>query len=104
LESGRDYQFSIHLKGASSVDSHVLGVDMISPGNEVTFSYSKHYFRYATYSSTATWYDVEIFGTIKVRAVDTNIKVRIIDGFGDTGTNPLTFTGKAYITLVGSIR
>jgi hypothetical protein len=104
LESGRDYQFSIHLKGTSSVDSHVIGVDMISPGNEVTFSYSKHYFRYATYSNTATWYDVEVFGTIKVRAVDTSFKVRIIDGFGDTGTNPLTFTGKAYITLVGSIR
>jgi hypothetical protein len=104
LASTRDYQFSVHLRGTSSVDSHVLGIDVISPGNEINFSYSKSYFRYATYSTTANWYALEIFGTIKVRAGDSNLTVRVIDGFGDSGTNPLTFTGKAYITLVGAIR
>jgi hypothetical protein len=104
LASTRDYQFSVHLRGTSLVDSHVLGVDVISPGNEISFSYSKSYFRYATYSNTANWYALEVFGTIKVRAGDSNLIVRVIDGFGDTGTNPLTFSGKAYITLVGSIR
>jgi hypothetical protein len=104
LTSTRDYQFSVHLRGTSSVDSHVLGVDVISPGNEINFSYSKTYFRYATYSTTANWYALEVFGTIKVRAGDSNLIVRVIDGFGDSGTNPLTFSGKAYITLVGAIR
>ena len=104
LQSGKSYKFSIHLKGTSSVDSHVLGIDILSSGNDVTFSYSKQHFRYSTYVSTATWYAVDIFGTVHIRGADSGLSLRIIDGFGDTGTNPLTFTGKAYITLVGAIR
>ena len=104
LLSSHNYKFSIHLKGTSAVDSHVLGVDILSPGNDVTFSFTKNYFRYATYSSTATWYAVDIVGSIQVRGSDSGLSIRVIDGFGDTGTNPLTFTGKAYITLVGAIR
>ncbi len=104
LQSGKSYSFSIQLRGSSSVDSHVLGIDVLSPGNDVNFSFSKHYFRYSTYSNTATWYAVDVFGTVVVRGADSSLSLRVIDGFGDTGTNPLTFTGKAYITLVGAIR
>jgi hypothetical protein len=32
------------------------------------------------------------------------MSIRVIDGLGDSGSAPLTLTGKAYITPVGLIR
>jgi hypothetical protein len=67
LIAGNNYVFAIHVSGISTVTNLVLGLDVISPGSIVKYSYS-------------------------------------IDGLGDSGAAPLTLTGKAYITLVGSIR
>ena len=104
LNSGSSYQFYIHITGTSVFNSLVLGVDIISPGTSVTFSYSRNDFRYSTYSSTGAWYAFDVIGTVQMGASQGAMQVRIIDGFGDTGSNPLTLTGKAYITLVGAIR
>ena len=104
LRANNSYQFFIHINGASIFNSLILGLDILSPGATLTFSYSRNDFRYATYSTTVTTYGFDVVGTIKTSAVDTSLQVRIIDGFGDSGSNPLTLSGKAYITLVGAIR
>jgi hypothetical protein len=104
LSKGKSYQFYIRVKGTSSVNNLVLGAEVMSPNNTVTFVTNRSYFRYATSTSVEEMYSFEIFGTIQVGQNDSNIQVRVIDGFGITTATPLTLTGKAYITLVGSIR
>jgi Collagen triple helix repeat (20 copies) len=104
LNPESSYQFFIHITGESVFNSLVLGVDILSPGNIVTFAYSRNDFRYSTYSSTGTLYGFDIIGTVQVGMSSGTLKVRIIDGFGDTGSSPLKLTGKAYITLVGAIK
>jgi hypothetical protein len=104
LQANNCYKFQIQIFGSSSFSSHVLGLDLVSPGNSVSFVFARTDFRYATYSSISTKYAFEIFGTIQVGGVPGSLQVRIIDGFGDSGASPLTFSGKAYITLVGAIR
>ena len=104
LQANNSYKFQIQSSGTSIFNSHVLGLDLVSPGNSVSFIFARTDFRYATYSSTSTEYAFEIFGTIQVGGTPGSLQVRIIDGFGDSGASPLTFSGKAYITLVGAIR
>ena len=104
LGAGKSYQIYIRVKGTSSLNNLVLGAELISSSNTVTFVADRSYFRYATSSSIEEMYSFEIFGTIQVGQNDSNFQVRVIDGFGSTGAAPLTLTGKAYITLVGSIR
>jgi hypothetical protein len=104
LTSGGSYLFHIHVSGTSVFNSLVLGIDIISPGNTVSFAYSRNDFRYSTYSSTGAWYAFDVIGTVQVGISPGALQVRIIDGFGDTGSSPLTLTGKAYITLVGAIK
>jgi len=104
LLANSSYSFQIHIHGTSAFNSLVLGLDVISSGSTLNFSYSRNDFRYATYSATPTKYGFDVVGTIKTLTSDTALQVRVIDGFGDSGSNPLTLSGKAYITLVGAIR
>ena len=104
LLANSSYYFQIHIQGTSVFNSLVLGLDVVSPGSTITFAYSRNDFRYATYSSTFTAYGFDVTGTVKVGTADGAIQVRVIDAFGDTGSNPLSLTGKAYITLVGAIK
>ena len=104
LNASSSYMFQIHVSGASAFNSHVLGLDIVSPGSTLTYSYSRNDFRYSTYSTMGTWYGFDVVGTVQVGTTSTALRVRIIDGFGDSGTNALTLTGKAYITLVGAIK
>ena len=104
LFSGSSYQFYIHVSGTSVFNSLVLGMDILSPGSTVKFTYSRNDFRYSTYSSTGAWYAFDVIGTVEVGASAGSLQVRIIDGFGDTGSSPLTLSGKAYITVVGAIK
>ena len=82
----------------------VLGLEVLSPGNSVTYSYSRNNTRYAANFAVSAFYTFDVVGTIKVGDSDGFIQVRITDAFGDSGTNALSLTGKAYITPVGAIR
>jgi hypothetical protein len=104
LVSGSSYQFNIHVSGTSVFNNLVLGIDILSPGSVVTFTYSRNDFRYSTYASTGSLYSFDVLGTVRVGSSAGALQVRIIDGFGDTGSSPLVISGKAYITLVGAIR
>jgi hypothetical protein len=104
LQSNKSYQFVLHVTGTSSFSSFVLGVDLVSTGNALNFSYSRNNIRYASYSTVSNVYTFEIYGTIQIGSADSSLQIRVIDGFGDSGSNPLTLTGKAYITLLGAIK
>jgi hypothetical protein len=104
LDANSNYIFHIHIQGVSAFSSLILGLDILSAGNTLTFSYSRNDFRFATYSSTVTTYAFDAVGTIKTSVSGASLQVRVIDAFGDSGSSPLTLSGKAYITLVGAIK
>lgn len=104
LSANNSYSFQLQIKGTSLFVSMVLGLEVVCPGSVVTFTYSRQNIRYATTSAVTNLYTFDVFGTVKVGETSAGIQVRIIDGFGDSGTNALTLTGKAYITPVGAIK
>lgn len=104
LKANNSYRFEIYIRANSGNTDFVLGTDVVAAGGVVHFSYVRSDSRIATYSTALASYGFLITGTIAVGATDSAIAVRVIDAYGLTGTNPLTFTGKAYITLVGAIR
>jgi hypothetical protein len=104
LLASNSYSFHMQIKGNSVFNSMVLGLEILSPGNAISFVYSRNNIRYAGNSVISNLYTFDVIGTIKVGESDGSVQVRVIDGFGDSGTNVLTLTGKAYITPVGAIR
>jgi Collagen triple helix repeat (20 copies) len=104
LLAHHSYSIGIHVSGISAASNLVLGLDLISFGSTVSFSYSRNDFRFSTYSTTQNKYGFDVVGTVNVGESDSGISVRIIEAMGDSNAAPLTLTGKAYITLVGSIR
>lgn len=104
LKANSSYSFEIYIRATSGNTDFALGADVVASGGSVNFSYARTDSRHATYSTALASYGFLITGTIAVGATDSAIAVRVIDAYGLTGTNPLTFTGKAYITLVGAIR
>jgi hypothetical protein len=104
LKANNSYRFEIYLRAYSGNSGVVLGAEVVGAGGAIQFDYIRADSRHATYSTALASYGFLITGTIQVGATDSSIAVRVIDAYGLTGTNPLTFTGKAYITLVGSIR
>jgi hypothetical protein len=104
LLANKSYKFEIFLRGNSNSVSLVLGIDVISAGNVVDFSYLRSDYKYATYAATPDSYGFFISGTIQVLDSNSSFVIRIIDGRGQTGGGSLTLTGKVYITLVGAIK
>lgn len=104
LKANNSYRFEIYIRANSGNSGVVLGAEIVGAGGAIQFDYIRADSRHATYSTALASYGFLITGTIAVGATDSAIAVRVIDAYGLTGTNPLTFTGKAYITLVGAIR
>ena len=104
LKANSSYKFNIYLRANSNIVGLVLGADLIAAGGTLNFSYLRTDSRVANYSSAPATYGFMITGTIQVAGADSTLVVRVIDAYGDSGAAPLTFSGKAYITLVGAIR
>lgn len=104
LKANSSYRFEIYIRASSGNSGVVLGVEVVGAGGAINFDYIRADGRHATYSTALASYGFLITGTIAVGATDSALSLRVIDAYGLTGTNPLTFTGKAYITLVGAIR
>ena len=105
LAANKSYHFSIYLRGTSSFASLVLGAEVLASGSTVNYSFHRSDYGYATGSARIPKvYGFLIEGTVSVGASNSVLEIKIIDGYGDTSSNPLTLSGKAYITLVGAIR
>ncbi len=104
LNPGSSYQFSIFVFGTSTLSNLVLGLDLVAPNANLNYSYLRTEARYASYNSTTYKYAFQISGTVEDIQVLTGLIIRVIDAYGETGGGSLILSGKAYITLVGSIR
>jgi hypothetical protein len=104
IAKGRAYKFEIFIFGTSNSPSLVLGADVVAQNAAVTSSYVRSDTRFPTYSSNVLKYGFYISGTVFATQSNSDLVVRIIDAYGETGAAPLTLTGKAYITPVGLIR
>ena len=104
FEAGKSYALHISVSSNSVNGNMALGVDLISTGASINFSYTRGYALYSNYSANQWIYTFEITATLVVGVVNTSISVRVIDGLGDSGARPLTLTGKVYITPVGLIK
>ncbi len=104
LKANNSYSFEMFIRGASNAFGMVLGVDVLAAGGTLQFNYIRSDFRDTNYSSSLATYGFLIKGTIQVTGADSSFVVRIIDATGLSGSSPVNFTGKAYITLVGSIK
>jgi hypothetical protein len=104
LKANSFYRFELFIRGASNTVGLVLGLDVLAAGGTVQFSYIRSDSRLATLSTSPASYGFMATGTIEVAGADSALLIRIIDAYGDTGSSPVTFSGKAYITLVGAIK
>jgi hypothetical protein len=104
LKANNSYRFDIYIRANSNIVGLVLGLEVIAAGGNLQFSYIRSDFRNASYSSAPATYGFLVSGTIQVAGADSALVLRVIDAYGDSGASPLTFSGKAYITLVGAIR
>ena len=104
LKEKTSYKFEMYLRGISNLNALVLGIELVSPGSTLTYNYIRSDFRYATYSGAFASYGFLISGMIQAGLVDSTFYLRLIDGRGETSVSPLILSGKAYITLVGTIR
>jgi hypothetical protein len=104
LKANSFYRFDLFIRGASNTVGLVLGLDVLAAGGTVQFSYIRSDSRLATLSTSPASYGFMATGTIEVAGADSALLIKIIDAYGDTGASPVTFSGKAYITLVGAIK
>jgi hypothetical protein len=104
LKANCSYEFNLFIRGGSNTVGLVLGLDVIAAGGTIQFNYIRADSRLATLSSAPSSYGFMATGTIEVGGSDSTLAVKIIDAYGDTGASPVTFSGKAYITLVGAIK
>ena len=104
LKANSSYKFDIYLRANSNIVGLVLGADLLAAGGTLNFNYIRADFRNTNYSTSPASYGFLITGTIQVAGADSSFVVRVIDAYGDSGAAPLTFSGKAYITLVGAIK
>lgn len=104
LKGNHSYKFEFFLRADSNIVGLVLGTEVLAAGGELQYNYLRSDFRKSTYSASPATYGFYISGTIKVAGADSAFVIRIIDAYGDSGSAPLLFSGKAYITLVGAIK
>lgn len=104
LKANNSYKFEIFVRANSNILGLVLGADVLAAGGVLNFSAIRSDFRNVSYSSAPATYGFLISGTIQISGSDSSLVLRIIDAYGDSGAAPLTFSGKAYITLVGAIK
>lgn len=104
LKVGSSYKFELFVFGTSILNNLVLGIEIVTPNATAVFSVIRSDARYVTVNSTTFKYSYLVSGTVSNIQGQTGILIRAIDAYGETGGGALTLTGKAYITLVGTIR
>jgi hypothetical protein len=104
LKANQNYVIDIVLSGTSTRSLMLFGGELLSNGITIPANFWRNDFDYVSTTAQKSVYGFHFKAAVRVGATDSTIQVRIIDGRGETTAAPLTLTGKAYITLVGSIR
>lgn len=104
FKPGNSYKFDIYVFGSSVLSNLVLGFDALVPNSMLSTSYIRSEARYASYNATSYKYSFHLTGVASDIQVLTGMTLRVIDAYGETWGGSLILSGKAYITLVGTIR
>ncbi len=107
LEQGNSYNFTIIIDGtfatSNPTNSFFLSAEVIGTSSVVQFKSLAIDAKSFTNGSEVRHYGFIIIGTVSASGSNPSLLCRIIDGSGASGGNAITFTGKAIVTLVGSI-
>jgi hypothetical protein len=104
LKAGKSYQISIQLWGTTNSADSPYGLELLSStGAAPSYFYTVMPYRYAMTSTTSYKYGFSVIGAITVGASDISLSIKIVDAVGDTTAKPMVMTGKALITLVGTV-
>jgi hypothetical protein len=101
---GKSYMYTIYIYGVSDAISAAVSLEIINEDNSAAI------YNYGISSQIGLELDPKMYryfftvtGTITPQTVDTGISIKIIDDMGVTSTSPMSFSGRMYSTLVGSI-
>jgi hypothetical protein len=102
--AGTAYKFTIILHGVSNLQLGTFGCNLIlSDASSPVFDYSMSEYRFVSGGLTKYRYTFTIEGALNVGSSDLGLSIRITDGKGETGSDPVVFAGTIFKTLVGSV-
>ena len=105
LMSGKSYVVNIAIHGVTTKTSGVFSAELITSSTPTYFVLDQSVGEANIYngSSSSHTYSFNLHGLITVGAGVTSFIVRVTDGGGHTGVQPMTLNGKASFVMVGSI-
>jgi hypothetical protein len=105
LSAGEKYKFEIIVRAKASSAFSRMGLTVVSSGGGNSLNYNYITSNLDDFQSGNAWIGNQfiVIGTITVGATASSIAVNIIDGQASTGGTPMTISGTAIFTLVGSI-
>ena len=105
LEANKSYSFQMILRGQSTLSSAYFGLTLAASGSGNSLSYEYSVSAANDVRSSNEWkgYQFRVIGTIIVSSATSSLSVSIWDGRGATNSVPMTISGTAIFTLVGSI-
>ena len=105
LEANKSYSFEIVVRGQCGYASGSFGLTLNTSGsgNTLTYDYSMSYSSDVRSSTEWKGYSFRVIGTVVTGSSNSALAVSIWDGKANTNSYPMTITGTALVTLVGSV-
>lgn len=105
LQANKSYKIEITLQGRCDSSAGKFGLTLTNSGtgSSLNYDYTSSYVTDVRGNTPYKSYHFHVIGTIEVGSLATNLNVAITDGTPITGSFPMTITGFAVITLVGSV-
>ncbi len=104
FKAGKSYEYTIYLFGSSDANAAAFSLEILHEDNSAaTFNYSISFQNGLELDARMYRYYFTITGTISPLGSDSGIAIKVIDDMGVTSSRPISFSGRMYSTLVGSI-
>jgi len=101
---GKSYLYTIYIYGVSDANSAAVSLEILNEDNSAAiYSYGVSSQAGLELDPKMYRYFFTVIGTITPQTADTGISIKIIDDMGVTSTSPMSFSGRMYATLVGSV-
>jgi hypothetical protein len=102
--AGKSYLYTIYIYGVSDANSEAFSLEILHEDNSTAnFNYSVAFSKGLELDPKLYRYFFTVTGTFSPVSANSGIAIKIIDDMGVTSTDSMTFTGRIYSTLVGSI-
>jgi hypothetical protein len=102
---GGKYKFEIVVRGKTNSALSRIGLEIYSSGTGNTLNYNYVLSNVDDFKNGSSWIGTQflVVGTIAVGSASSSLAINLIDGMASTRSDPMTVSGTALITLVGSI-